>query len=197
MPGVESRAGEVYTSEGRSRGRGGPGFIGVPKLSSNQRLLDGSPRGNTKPIRWGSFTTQRVPTDLWNVRLHVSFVGHCILNMFNGFGVSAPLLRRVYVEPKRRRFRTVLPFQRKTKCARNSYSWANHCLYTTPATIQILVSQFQMRREDQGGVFLEWTNAVPIDPNDVQLSRVDCDQVMIVVSGCLKATCRRCGKGST
>lgn len=61
---------------------------------------------------------------------------------------------------------------------------------------QILVSQFQMRREEQGGVFLEWTNAMPIDPNDVQLSRVDCDQVVIVVSGCLKATCRRCGEGT-
>lgn len=61
---------------------------------------------------------------------------------------------------------------------------------------QILVSQFQMRRQDQGGVFLEWTNAVPIDPNDVQLSRVDCDKVVIVMSGCLKATCRRYGKGT-
>lgn len=40
-------------------------------------------------------------------------------------------------------------------------------------------------------MFLEWTNAVPIDPDDVQLSRVDCDQVVIVVSGCVKATCRR------
>lgn len=37
---------------------------------------------------------------------------------------------------------------------------------------------------------------MPIDPNDIQLSRVDCDKVVIVVSGCLKATCRRCGLGA-
>ncbi|CAM9375137.1 unnamed protein product [Ectocarpus sp. 12 AP-2014] len=56
---------------------------------------------------------------------------------------------------------------------------------------EILVSHFKLRSEGHGGVFLEWTNRMPVDPNDIQLSRVDCDQVAIVVSGCLRATCRR------
>ncbi|CAM9216898.1 unnamed protein product [Ectocarpus sp. 13 AM-2016] len=56
---------------------------------------------------------------------------------------------------------------------------------------EILVSQFKLRSEGHEGVFLEWTNRMPVDPNDIQLSRVDCDQVVIVVSGCLRATCRR------
>ncbi|CAM9569155.1 unnamed protein product [Pylaiella littoralis] len=61
----------------------------------------------------------------------------------------------------------------------------------SPEVREILVSQFQLRRENEGGVFLEWTNCVPVNPNDVRLSRLNCDQVVIVVSGCLKATCRR------
>ena len=56
---------------------------------------------------------------------------------------------------------------------------------------QMLVSRFLMVRANTGGVLLEWTNALPIDPEDVLLSRLRCDSVAIVVSGGLKATCRR------
>lgn len=56
----------------------------------------------------------------------------------------------------------------------------------------MLVSRFLMVRVDTGGVILEWTNALPIDPKDALfLSRLRCDSVAIVVSGGLKAVCRR------
>lgn len=55
----------------------------------------------------------------------------------------------------------------------------------------MLVSRFLMLREETGGVFLEWTNALPMDPRDIRLSRLCCDSVVIVVSGGVKVTCRR------